>query len=192
LEKIHSTNTSESLQQTTLNVSKNVLQSPQKTTSRRLAQRRKQRLIKKEMHKHSYNRIGLAFKHRTEQYCLHNFGLCANPTQSISENFKSVLCTMPLQSWLQPKNLAFHNLCKTQKLPTGTKKLLRLNLKFCLSSNNITNDIHKTMLQMTKTIRTKYFLQANGTTENSSYDKQIYIKMQPGTHRQPLYTSKTK
>jgi len=169
-------NTSESFPQTTLNVPKNVLQPTHKTTSRRSAQRRKRRLIKKETHKHNYNRIGLAHKHRTEQYCLHNFGLCANPTQSISKNFKSVLCPTPSQSWLQPKNLAFHNLCKTQKLPTGTKELLGLNLKFCLSSNNITNDIHKTMLQMAKTIRTRCFLQANGTTENSSYEKQIYIK----------------
>jgi hypothetical protein len=29
---------------------------------------------------------------------------------------------------------------------------------------------------MAKTIRTRCFLQANGTTENSSYEKQIYIK----------------
>jgi hypothetical protein len=169
-------NISESFSQNTLNVPKNVFQLTNKTSSRRLAQRRKRRLAKKETRKHNCNKIGLSRAHRTEQYCLHNFGLCANPIQSIPKNFKSTLCPTPLQLWLQPKNLAFHNLCKTQKLPTGTKELLGLNLKFCLSSKNITNDIHKTMLQMAKTIRTRYFLQTNGTTENNTYEKQIYIK----------------
>jgi hypothetical protein len=32
------------------------------------------------------------------------------------------------------------------------------------------------MIQMAKSIRTRYFLLANGTTENNAYEKQIYLK----------------
>lgn len=166
----------ESRQQLELKAAKHVLQTTHNTKSRRLVQQRKQRLIKKVINKHNCNGIGLARKYHTEQYCLHNFGFCANPAQSISKNFKSALGTTPLHSWLQPKNLAFHNLCKQQKLPTGAKELLGLDLKFCLSSIKITNDIHKTTLQMAKTIRTRFFLRDNGITESSTYEKQIYIK----------------
>ena len=166
----------EPLQQVTLNVPKNVPQSPRKIVSRRLAQRRKQRLIKKDAIKRNHTNVGIARNNHTEQYCLRNFGFCANPTLSKSKNFKLALHTKPSHLWLQPRNLAFHNLCKTQKLPLGAKELLGLNLKFCLSSGEITNDIKKTVMQMAKSIRTRHFLTTNGTTENNTYEKQIYIK----------------
>jgi len=168
--------TMESFQQTKLNVPRNVPQSPRKATSRRLAQQRKQRLMKKDAFKRDHNNVGTARKSHTEQYCLRNFGFCANPALSKSKNFKLALHENPLRPWLQPKNLAFHNLCKTQKLPLGTKELLGLNLKFCLSCSKITNDIKNTMLQIAKSIWTRHFLQTDGTTENNTYEKQIYIK----------------
>jgi hypothetical protein len=88
--------TMESFQQTKLNVPRNVPQSPQKATSRRLAQLRKQRLIKKDAFKCNHNNVGAARKNRTEQYCLRNFSFCANPALSKSKNFKLALHANPL------------------------------------------------------------------------------------------------
>jgi hypothetical protein len=53
--------------------------------------------------------------------------------------------------------------------------LLGLNLKFCLASNTITNDINKTVLKMARSIRTKHYLKENGLNDNKDYEKQIYI-----------------
>jgi len=166
----------EPLQQVKLNKPKNAFQSTRKKASRRLAQRRKQRLIKINTVKDIHSNVGIARNNHTEQYCLRNFGFCANPTASKSKNFKLALHAKPSHLWLQPRNLAFHNLCKTQHLPLGTKELLGLNLKFCLSSGKITNDIKKTVIQMARSIRTRIFLATNGTTENNIYERQIYIK----------------
>jgi hypothetical protein len=86
------------------------------------------------------------------------------------------LTTAPSSLSLQPRNLTFHNLCKTNHLPPGTKSLLGLNLKYCLSSNTLPNDINSTMLKLARSIRTKYYL-AKITTGNSlEYEKQIYKK----------------
>jgi len=159
----------EPLQQVKLNKPKNAFQSTRKKASRRLAQRRKQRLIKINTVKDIHPNVGIARNNHTEQYCLRNFGFCANPTLSKSKNFKLALHTKPSHLWLQPRNLAFHNLCKTQKLPLGAKELLGLNLKFCLSSGEITNDIKKTVMKIAKSIRTRHFLATNGTTEKQNH-----------------------
>jgi hypothetical protein len=53
--------------------------------------------------------------------------------------------------------------------------LLGLNLKFCLASNTITNDINKTVLKMARSICTKHYLKENGLNDNKDYEKQIYI-----------------
>ncbi|MFN9982586.1 MAG: hypothetical protein ACK53Y_21845, partial [bacterium] len=73
-------------------------------------------------------------------------------------------------------NLTFHNLCKKQKLPIGSKELLGLNLKFCIASKTLPNDINKTIIEMAKSIRTKHYLVETGTDNNSTYIKQIYKK----------------
>ncbi len=140
----------ESFQQLELTKKRHSKQTTHKTRSRRISQRRKQRLIKKESGKSYRTNIGFGRINRTTQYCLQNFGLCSNPDNSINKNFKTALQTIPSHTWLQPRNLTFHNLCKQQKLPLGTKELLGLNLKFCISSNKITNDINKTVLLMAK------------------------------------------
>jgi len=70
----------------------------------------------------------------------------------------------------------FKWLCKENSLPIGSKALLGLNLKFCLSANTLPNDIKQTMLRMARSIRIRYFLLDNKTTTSSTYEKQIYVK----------------
>jgi len=114
--------------------------------------------------------------YHTRQYCLKTFGFQANAKLQLQQNFKSItqnLNTNPLQ---QPTNLTFHNLWKETKLPTGTKALLGLNLKYCLSNNNINQDINKTLLNMAYSICTKCHLEATGYADNSNFEKQIYTK----------------
>jgi len=92
----------------------------------------------------------------TKLQCLMAYGFYANPKFTLQKNFNNMLnnSVAPPQ-YLQPKNLAFHNLCKLNKLPTGSKVLLGLNLKFCLANKMITNDISKTMLHMARSIPNK-------------------------------------
>jgi hypothetical protein len=91
-------NTMESFQQPELTKELHINQPIQKNKSRRLAQRRKQRFIKKESGKRHYTNIGLGRINRSKQYCLQNFGFFANPDHSITKNFKSALQTVPSQS----------------------------------------------------------------------------------------------
>jgi hypothetical protein len=81
---------------------------------------------------------------QTKTKCLTSFGFWASPELTLQKNFNNALKKLntPPQ-YLQPKNLAFHNLCKNNTLPPGSKALLGLNLKFCLSNKTITNDIAK-------------------------------------------------
>ncbi len=83
---------------------------------------------------------------------------------------------MPSELYTQPKNLAFHNLCVANKLPSGTRQLLGLNLKFCFATSHVQSGINQTVLRMARSIRTMYFLKQNGIGGNDSYDKQIYIQ----------------
>jgi hypothetical protein len=112
--------TMESLLQSELTKKRHFKQDIQKTRSRRLVQRRKQRLIKKELDKRHHTNTGLGRINQAKQYCLQNFGFCSNPDNSITKNFKTALQTVPPHTWLQPSDLTFHNLCKQQKLPLGT------------------------------------------------------------------------
>jgi hypothetical protein len=95
---------------------------------------------------------------------------------NLRQNFNEAIKKEPSTQPFQPHNLAFHNLCKHNKLPLGSKELLGLNLKFCLTSNKITDEINKTVLQMARNIRTKTYLKENNLLNNSEYNKQIYKK----------------
>jgi hypothetical protein len=76
----------------------------------------------------------------------------------------------------QPSNLAYHNLCTHSKIPPGTRELLGLNLKYCLASSQLNNEINPTIQKMAYAIRTQYNLQTIDKPNNSDYIKQIYIK----------------
>jgi hypothetical protein len=107
---------------------------------------------------------------------LTDYGFCAEPGNTLQQNFNNTLNILDKAAeYLQPTNLAFHNLCKHNKLPTGSRALLGLNLKFCLASNTITNDINKTVLKLARSIRTRHYLMENGLNDNKDYEKQIYI-----------------
>jgi hypothetical protein len=112
--------------------------------------------------------------YHTKQYCLKNFGFIADPTLSLQRNLNQIIKTSNIQP-LQPSNLTFHNLCKNIKLPSDTRKLLGLNLKYCLSNNNLNQNINKILLQMAYSIRTKCYLN-DINHESTDYEKQIYTK----------------
>jgi hypothetical protein len=114
--------------------------------------------------------------HFAKLCCLQNYGFFADPQRSLQPNFNMTLEKSPSTLYRQPKNLTFHNLCTKQKLPTGTRNLLGLNLKFCLASKNLHNNINKTVLRMARSIRTTFFLKQHNLDNNNNYEKQIYIK----------------
>jgi hypothetical protein len=146
-----------------------------KKVSRKLVQRRNKRIAtnNKTLPKNMYLHMLLQ---RTKESCLQTFGFIANPNLNLQKNFNITIQTVPSHLFLQPKNLTFHNLCKDFTLPTGSKELLGLNLKFCLATKHIPDDINKTMIQLARNIRTKFYLKQQGASDNTSYDKQIYKK----------------
>jgi hypothetical protein len=56
------------------------------------------------------------------------------------------------------------------------QNLLGLNLKFCLASNNLQNNINKIILRIAHSIQTTFYLKQNNLNHNSQYEKQIYLK----------------
>jgi hypothetical protein len=105
-----------------------------------------------------------------------DFGLFANPKATLQHNFNQAISAISTSNYQQPTNLAFHNLCKNIEIHVGTKQLLGLNLKFCLSSRTLNNDINATIRKMAYSIRTKHFLMEHGTSNETNYIKQIYIR----------------
>jgi len=114
--------------------------------------------------------------YHVKQDCLKTFGFQANANLSLRQNFDVTLKNIKNNPLHDPTNLTFHNLCQETKLPTGTKTLLGLNFKYCLSHSIINQDINRSLLKMAYSIHTKYHLDAIGYTGESSYGKQIYAK----------------
>jgi len=109
--------------------------------------------------------------------CQKDYGFCINPSRSIQRNFNETITSQPSPLHLQPKYLTFHNLCQKNKTPVGTRQLLGLNLKFCLSGNRTFNNINNTMLRMARSIRTHFYLKQQNFNSDENYDKQIYVKL---------------
>ncbi len=171
-------------------ISQPFLSSPQqskalkrKKKSRKITQRRKKRYSKAKVLESTKTKYLQARIQRTEQRCLTDFGFFANPNLSLQKNFDNALKTTPSTLFCQPKNLTFHNLCKESKLPPGSKELLGLNLKVCLASHFIPNNIKSTMLQLARTIRTKFYSKENGSLNNTAYEKQFIKRTLPGILR---------
>jgi hypothetical protein len=87
-----------------------------------------------------------------EKCCISQYGPTANPKWSLQSNFNVALKNTSNSLSQQPSNLLYHNLCSTNKIPTGTRKLLGLNLKFCLASNKLQHNIKDTILKMASSI----------------------------------------
>jgi hypothetical protein len=86
--------------------------------------------------------------YHTKIHCLKKFGFIADPKLPLRKNVEKHIGACPSPLFCQPSNLAFHNLCNNNNIPTGTKQLLGLNLKYCLSTNHKNNNINKTVLWM--------------------------------------------
>jgi hypothetical protein len=143
-------------------------------TSRRTTQLRAKRL--RRMVTLETRRALAQSDYHTKPFCLRNFGFMADPKKSLQQNFNAVIKTPHYHPQQQPSNLTFHNLCKLSTLPLNTKTLLGLNLKYCISGNNLNQNINKTLLQMAYSIRTKCHLHDIGYDGSADYEKQIYTK----------------
>jgi hypothetical protein len=107
---------------------------------------------------------------------MRHYGFYAKPSSTLPQNFNRALQENPPNFHLQPKNLAFHNLCNTNETPSGLKELLGLNLKYCLTSNHTNQNVYKMMQRLAYSIRTACYLNKTNLPENSDYIKQIYSK----------------
>jgi len=135
-------------------------------------------MIKRNNHKQAarHNAYLTQKTYQAEKYCLKNFGFVSDPKLPLKKNFNNRLRTKPSCLFGQPSNLTYHNLCGNENIPTGTKQLLGLNLKYCLATNRLNNNINKTVRKMAYSIRTKLFLDSIGHSTNQEYEKQIYVK----------------
>jgi len=142
--------------------------------SRRYAQRRKQQTLKKKKTQH-YKITNQKLYH-TKQRCIHHYGFVANPKTNLQQNFNNTIKNTTRYETKHLINSTYHNLCTINKIPLGTKKLLGLNLKFCLSTNKIPNNIPSTIRHMAYNIRTHYYLKECSANNDTEYIKQIYVK----------------
>jgi hypothetical protein len=147
-----------------------------KITSRRLTQRRKARIAKQQEYKMKIP-IQQAEK-RIKNLCLEQFGFYADPRLPIKQNFNKALQNNSIASRYLPRQLTFHNLCTQNKIPTGTRQLLGLNLKFCLASKRLTDSISYTVKNMAYSICNAYYLKQPNIANDAGYIKQIYVKNQ--------------
>ena len=89
-------------------------------------------------------------------------GFCADPGVPTWLNVENYYRQMnPIDFSGRPTNKAFHNLCKSTSIPTGTKSLLGMGLKFCPTRPRPTNNINKTMKRFRKDVRRIAFLYYN-------------------------------
>jgi hypothetical protein len=102
------------------------------------------------------------------------FGFCANPNHTLQATFDKAVREDISPLYLLPTNLAFYNPCTLNTVPPGTRQLLGFNLKYCLASRKLPNNIHKTNLKMAYSIRTKHYLIENNLTSDAKNIKQIY------------------
>jgi hypothetical protein len=98
-------------------------------SSRRLSQQRK-KLHAKTKHASQEESILESRLQHTNLLCQKAYGFNANPNLSLQKNFRAAVSATISLHFKQPKNLTFHNLCRDNQLPVGSKKLLGLNLKF--------------------------------------------------------------
>jgi hypothetical protein len=136
-------------------------------------QRRKARIAKRQEYK---RKIPLLLtKKRTKRLCLEQFGLYADPLLTITQNFNKLQKSTNATHYLLTQ-LTFHNLCTTNKIPTGTRQLLGLNLKFCLASKRLTENINYTIKNMAYSIQNAYYLKQSNAANDTDYIKQKYVK----------------
>jgi len=116
--------------------------------------------------------------YHTRQHCINNYGFSAHPNLTLQQNFNLTLQkeSNHIKGQPFPFNSTFHNLCTLNKTPPSTRQLLGLNLKFCLASNKIQNNIPTTLRKMAYNIRTAHYLKENNIADNMEYNKQIYLK----------------
>jgi hypothetical protein len=123
------------------------------------------------------------------------YGYTANPDSTSTKNFENSIKVISKNhnnsvqipehnnynkelNKLQPSNLSVHNLCISNPPPPGTKNLLGLGLKFCLTTPKANPNIIECLHQMACKIRTKQYLKQNDNNNTTPYTPQINIKVQ--------------
>ena len=77
----------------------------------------------------------------------------------------------------RPNNMACHDLCTTKKPPPGVKRLLGLNLSFCIQSKTPNpENIEKTVNRLFRDIRIKDFVKNLKTDNDREHIPRLYIK----------------
>ena len=81
-------------------------------------------------------------------------GFCADPGVPTWMNLKNYYrCMSPIDFLGRPHDGSFHNLCKQTPIPTGTKSLLNMGLKFCPTRPRPTNNLNKTFKRFRRDVR---------------------------------------
>ena len=104
------------------------------------------------------------------------YGFLADPRLPLWKNVENFIGEMELTDYTsRPRNMACHNLLRTNKLPAGTNSLLGLGLNFCIESATATKTTEKTFDRLTKDIRRHYAF-SKSPPEEQDYIPSLYIK----------------
>ena len=115
------------------------------------------------------------------------FGFTADPNKSLKANVRTQIFNKQISYFKnQMQNMAFHVLCKIEKTPSNTSKLLKLNGKFCTQSRLPRTDLITTFSNLSRSICIKCFMdcvskeqpQGIGNPTESNFNPKLYIKNQ--------------
>ena len=105
------------------------------------------------------------------------YGCLANPRLPLWKNVENFIGEMELRDYTsRPRNMACHNLLRTNKLPAGTHSLLGLGLNLCIESATATKTTEKTFDRLTKDIPRLYAF-SKTPPEEQDYIPSLYIKL---------------
>jgi len=102
----------------------------------------------------------------TAQRCKKYYGFLANPNISLQHNFNNTIIQADTIPLLQPFNLTFHNLCKVNDIPKGTKELLGLNLIIQKNKKCNLNNLTPLQLQALKALKNNKNFTIKPTNKN--------------------------
>jgi len=93
-------------------------------------------------------------KNKYKDDIYHSYGYCADPDLPGWKNKEAYILQLSPEQYLsRPSNMACHNYCKYSAMPTGTRSLLGLVLKYCLRKARPNNAYDKTIARFRTNIR---------------------------------------
>jgi len=121
---------------------------------------------------HANQLVGNFGVHLERQY-----GFLADPSLPLWKNVENQLGKIGLQTWkARQRNMACHNLLRSNPLPRGVNNLLDLGLNYCNKTDTSTKTTANTFERFRNDVRQTYEFHVNPPVLKDEYISKIYLK----------------